>query len=69
MEQYVLPRPWEEQTWLQNPPQPGFFPPGTEGACVPPAPQAVSGEEVVLTFELTINPTSNLTRYQPGQSP
>lgn len=25
------PRPWEEQTCLRKPPQPGLFPPGTEG--------------------------------------
>lgn len=59
MEQRVLPRPWEEQTWLQNPPQPGFFPLGTEGACVLPAPQAVSGGGGGLDPSI---PTSKLTQ-------
>lgn len=58
-EQRVLPRPWEEQTWLQNPPQPGFFPLGTEGACVLPTPQAVSGGGGGLDPSI---PTSKLTQ-------
>lgn len=59
MDQRVLPRPWEEQTWLQNPPQPGFFPLGTEGACVLPTPQAVSGGGGGLDPSI---PTSKLTQ-------
>lgn len=65
MEQCVLPHPWEEQTWLQNPPQPGFF--SLWGQRVPvfsPLLRQSPGEEVVLIFQSL--PLSS-PRYQPRQ--